>query len=198
MFGWDLLDIPQRMARFEEGIQIVKTLFENDEPSTFEGEYYQIREAVVLPRPARAGGPPLLVGGNGEKVTMPIAAKYASEWNGIYLQPDEFAKKCSHMDELLKAEGREPNSMKRSMMGGLEFGRDEAEVNDLVEKRTQGKLDKARLRGRSVLVGTTAEIVDHLGELEQAGCQRIMLQWLALDDLDRLEAFGSSVLPQLN
>ena len=47
-------------------------------------------------------------------------------------------------------------------------------------------------------VGTASQVVDHLGQLAEAGCQRVMLQWLDLDDTDRLAALADEVLPQLN
>ena len=45
-----------------------------------------------------------------------------------------------------------------------------------------------------VLVGTGAAVVDQLGALYEAGVQRVMLQWLDLDDLDGLEALAQAVL----
>ena len=46
-------------------------------------------------------------------------------------------------------------------------------------------------------VGTAGQVVDHLGRLAEVGVQRVMLQWLALEDTDRLEAMADEVLPQL-
>ncbi len=50
-YSWDLLDVPARFTRFEEGVQIIKHLLQDDEPLDFAGEYYQLQEAVALPRP---------------------------------------------------------------------------------------------------------------------------------------------------
>ncbi|HIP71019.1 MAG TPA: LLM class flavin-dependent oxidoreductase, partial [Anaerolineae bacterium] len=55
-YGWDLLDIPGRFTRFEEGLQIIQHLLQNDEPLDFSGQYYQLHEAINLPRPQRPGG----------------------------------------------------------------------------------------------------------------------------------------------
>jgi alkanesulfonate monooxygenase len=46
-------------------------------------------------------------------------------------------------------------------------------------------------------VGTASQIVDQLGQFAEAGAQRVMLQWLAQDDTDRLEHMAANVLPQL-
>jgi F420-dependent oxidoreductase-like protein len=86
-FGWQLLEIPERFDRFEEGLEVISQLLQSDEPVDFEGDYYELNEAILLPRPQRPGGPPLLIGGNGMKRTLPLAARYAQEWNGIFLTP---------------------------------------------------------------------------------------------------------------
>src|SRR5574341_1267723 len=58
LFGFDLLDMKGRFARFEEGLECVQRLLRSDEPVTFAGKYFQLQEAQVLPRPYRRGGPP--------------------------------------------------------------------------------------------------------------------------------------------
>ena len=79
------------------------------------------KDAILLPRPLRPGGPPILIGGNGYKYTLPLAAKYAREWNAVYLTAEEFASRNAKLDELLAANRRNPGSVKRSMMTGCEY-----------------------------------------------------------------------------
>src|ERR1035437_9572970 len=62
MFGFDLLDMKSRFARFHEGLEVVTRLLKSAQPVSFDGKYYQLREASLLPRPQRPGGPRLLVG----------------------------------------------------------------------------------------------------------------------------------------
>jgi alkanesulfonate monooxygenase SsuD/methylene tetrahydromethanopterin reductase-like flavin-dependent oxidoreductase (luciferase family) len=54
-----------------------------------------------------------------------------------------------------------------------------------------------RLRARGLIVGTPPEIVEQLGSLAEAGVQRVMLQWLEVDDIDSLETLARTILPQL-
>jgi len=196
-YGWELLDMPQRFQRFEEALEILIRLLRSDTPSTFEGRYYRIQDAILLPRPARPGGPPILIGGNGRKRTLPLAARFADEWNAIYLPAEKFRSLNTELDGLITAQGRDPAEVRRSMMTGIEFGRDKAEVKRKVKGRTKGRLNPKELHARGLLVGTAGEIVDQLGELAEAGLQRVMLQWLNLDDLDGLEALATGVLSQL-
>ncbi len=191
-FGHDLGSMQTRFERCAEGLEVITRLLNSDEEVSFSGEHYTLRDAVMLPRPQRKGGPPILVGGNGLTRTLPLVAKYATEWNALYQPVAGFKERNERLDELLEENGRGKASVKRSMMTGCIFGRNAAEIQaQLRPERTI-----ADYRNVGAVVGTTSELVDQLGELHEAGVQRIMLQWLALDDIDRLEAMATELLPQ--
>jgi F420-dependent oxidoreductase-like protein len=192
-YGWDLLDVRRRFKRFEEGVQVITRLLASDRPVDFEGEFFRLREASLLPRPQRPGGPPLLIGGNGRRRTLPLAARYAAAWNAVFVPPARFSDLNAHLDGLLAAQGRQPAEVRRSLMTGCYFGRDRAEVKRKLEGRAPEPL-----RERGVIVGTAAEVVEQLGQCAEAGAQRVMLQWLDLDDLDGLEGLARGVLPQVS
>lgn len=194
-YGWDLLATGPRLDRLEEALQIISHLLQNEAPLNFSGQFYQLHDAVLLPRPQRSGGPPILVGGNGPKRTLPLTARYADAWNGIFVPPARFAELNARLDELLEANGRRPEEVSRSLMTGCIFGRDTGEVARLTASRNRSVEE---LRQRGLAVGTGSEIVDQLGQWAEAGVQRILLQWLDLDDLDRLEAMAQAVLPQVS
>jgi alkanesulfonate monooxygenase SsuD/methylene tetrahydromethanopterin reductase-like flavin-dependent oxidoreductase (luciferase family) len=83
------------------------------------------------------------------------------------------------------------------MMVGTIFGADDSQVNERVEARTKGERTADDLRERGVIIGTPNEMADQLNRLAQAGVQRVMLQWIDLDDIDGLEIISQKVLPQL-
>jgi alkanesulfonate monooxygenase SsuD/methylene tetrahydromethanopterin reductase-like flavin-dependent oxidoreductase (luciferase family) len=190
-FGFDLLDVPQRFARFEEGLEVITRLLRSDEPVAFQGEYYRLHDAILMPRPQRAGGPPLVIGGNGEQRTLPLVARFANEWNGVFLTPERFAERSRRLDELLAAQGRPATAVRRTLMTGLLFGRDEGELE---HKLQQAGRSAEELRGRGMVVGTGAAVADQLDALAEAGVERVMLQWMELDDIDGLEALARAVL----
>jgi F420-dependent oxidoreductase-like protein len=191
MFGLPLLDKKSRFARFQEGMEVVTCLLQSDTPLDFDGKYFPMKQAMLLPRPLRKGGPKILVGGNGEKKTMALAARYADEWNAVFLPPEELKRKNTLLDGLLKAEGRLPASVRRSMMTGVRFGRTKADLEDQLKR---GSHPAEELRKRGLVVGMGEEIKDQLLGLEAAGLQRIMLQWLDLDDVDGLAHLAKAVL----
>lgn len=193
-YGWELLDKEERFARFAEGLEVISRMLKSDSPFDYEGSYYRLKEAILLPRPERPEGPPILVGGNGERRTLPLAAHYADEWNAIFLTAERFRELNSRLSELVDSEGRSPEEVRRSMMTGCVFGRDEADLASKVARHTKGKLNAQELRLRGPLVGTGEDFLEQLAALEQAGVQQVMLQWLDLDDIHGLEQLASQVL----
>lgn len=193
-YGWDLLEVSDRFDRFEEGLDVVTQLLQSDDPVDYKGKFYRLNEAILLPRPQRAGGPPILIGGNGPKRTLPLVAKYAQEWNAVYISTDQFKELNDHLDKLLLGADREPSSVRRSLMTGCIFGRDNKEVAQKVKERTKGQRSPDDLRERGLVVGTGEEIKQQIHQLSEVGVQRVMLQWIDLDDIDGLESMAKDIL----
>ena len=190
-FGFDLLNADRRFDRFEEGLEVVTRLLRSEKPVSFEGEFYRVNDALLVPRSPRPGGPAVVIGGNGSRRTLPLAARYADEWNAVFLTADEFSELDARLGELLREAGRAPERVRRTLMTRVVFGRTEADVDRKLDGVARDQLEPA------VLAGTSGEIVERLGRLSEAGVQRVMLQWLEVDDVDGLEAMAHSVLPQL-
>ena len=191
-FGFDLLELNERFVRFEEGIQVVKLLLQSEEPVALDGTYFHLEDAVLLPRPGRKGGPPIVIGGNGERRTMPLAAKYADEWNAVFVTPDRFRELSAHLDTLLEKEGRAPTSMRRTLMHRITVGASDADV----ERKTEG-VDVDGMKSRGALIGTPNEVAEKLLGFDASGVQRIMGQMQDMTDLDGVELLATRVLPQL-
>ena len=191
LFGFDLLEPDARFERFKEGMEVVTRLLRSDEPVTFEGQFYQLRGATLLPRPQRRGGPKILVGGNGIKRTLSYVARYADEWNCVTLTPQEFTDMNTKLNDMLNASGRKPESVRRSMMTGCVFGKDDASLRAKIALRGRSL---EQLQQDGIVAGPISAVKEQLQELEQAGLQRIMLQWLDLDDVESLEVLAKGVL----
>ena len=190
-YSYDLLkEDGQRFDRLEEALTLITRLLDGSDPVTFEGRYYQFYDAVLLPRPQRRV--PILIGGNGPKRTLPLVARFADEWNGVYITPARFAELSAQLDDLLRAQGRDPGSVSRSLMTGLVFGRTDADVQARVSEYDGPTADE--LRGRGMVAGTGDHVADQIAALGEAGVQRVMLQWFDLDDLNELGTFARAVL----
>jgi F420-dependent oxidoreductase-like protein len=189
-YGFDLLDVPSRMARFEEGVEVVTRLLRSDTPVSYSGMFYRLNEAILLPRPQRPGGPPMMIGGG--RLVLPLVARYAQEWNVTFKTPERFAALNAKLDEVLAQQGRPAAEVRRSIMTRPIYARDAAALQTRVAAFNKPVED---LKAAGYLVGTGPELVDQLGRLAEAGVQRVMLQWLDLDDLDAVAAFAQDVLP---
>ncbi len=189
-YGFELLPLRARFDRFTESVEIVTRLFASADPLTYEGRHYHLREAVLLPRP-RPGGPPILIGGNGERRTLGLAARHAVEWSATFQPPARLLALNRRLDALLDRTGRATSAVRRSMMTGLVFGRNRSEVEEKLRHRAR---TREEMRARGVIVGTPEEVVEQLAALREAGLQEIMLQWLDLDDLPGLEVLATAVL----
>jgi F420-dependent oxidoreductase-like protein len=189
-FGFDLLPIPQRLARYREGVEVTVSLLRSDTPVTFEGDYYHLRDAILLPRPQRQGGPAIVIGG--KRGVLALAAQYADEWNVPFVSAATFADLSRRLDQLLRERGRASDQVRRTLMTNVIFGHSRAELQAKLAARARSADD---LHAAGILVGVGEEVREQLGALAAAGVQTVMLQWLDLDDLDGLARFARAVLP---
>lgn len=206
MFGYELGDKKTRMDRLEEALEVVTRLLRSDEPVTYEGRFYQVRDAVLLPRPARPGGPPILIGGSGPKRTMPLVARYADIWNMVGPSPAAFREQSALLDDLLRQAGRQPGDVRRTVMTACFFGRDDAHLERLGkalavfspnDTRPVADLLAAWRNDRNAIAGTPDAVLEQIQAYAEAGVAELMLQWFDMDDLDGIRAFAETVLPRL-
>jgi F420-dependent oxidoreductase-like protein len=207
MFGYTLGDIATRLARFEEALIVISRLLRDETPVTFDGRFYQLRDATLLPRPTRPGGPPLLIGGNGIRRTLPLVAQYADIWNGIWLTPEAFRERSARLDDLLTAADRDPDAVRRTLMLIVLCGRDDEErarriryLRRFLPGGDALPLDEAiqALRTRfTAIIGTPDEVAAQVQEYADAGVTEVMLQWFDLEDLDGVRVLADEVMPRL-
>ena len=106
-----------RIDRFEEAFTIVRTLL-RDGAIDFDGRYYQARDCELLPRPARPGGPPLLVGSRGERM-LRITLPHVDAWNVWFADtansPRGVPPLRDLVDGIAREVGRDPAAIERTV-----------------------------------------------------------------------------------
>jgi F420-dependent oxidoreductase-like protein len=195
MFGVPFPSLRERLDRLECGARAIRALWRG-QPVTLEQPYYPLREALAFPLPPD-GGVPLVVGGRGERRTLRIVAEHADEWNVTRVTPEEYAAKCRVLEAHCRAVGRDPATIRRSLMVPIVTGTSPAQVAARLERaRTifaRLPADPAGWRSAGFLYGVIDEVREGLARWEAAGIGRFMLQVLDMTDLDMLRLIGRTL-----
>jgi F420-dependent oxidoreductase-like protein len=181
----------ERFERFEEQLAIITGLWAAPEGEAFEfsGKHYTVTDSPGLPKPAQRPGPPVLIGGGGQKRTPRLAARYAAEFNRAFAPPAACAASFGLVREACTAAGRDPESMVYSAAQTVACGRTPQDVARRAAAIGRD-LDELRAHG---LTGSPAEITDKIGAFAEAGTETLYLQVLDLADLDHLELLAGLI-----
>ncbi len=107
----------ERLERLEETIQICRQMWSDDD-GPFEGRHYQLAETICSPRLVQERGPRILIGGGGERRTLRLVAKYADASNLFAVGPAEVQRKLDILARHCETEGRDPATIRRTILGG--------------------------------------------------------------------------------
>jgi alkanesulfonate monooxygenase SsuD/methylene tetrahydromethanopterin reductase-like flavin-dependent oxidoreductase (luciferase family) len=203
-FGYELGDRKTRLDRLAEALEVMTLLARHEEPVSFEGRFYRLSEAKILPRAARPHGPRLMVGGSGPQRTLPLTARYADVWNtGGGGGPEAYRASSTRLDELLVERGRRPSDVRRTLMAQVIPFRNDAELAQRMRQASESGVSPreqlVRLRERSphAIVGSPAECVEKIKAYQRVGVEEIMVQRMDLDDDEGLQLIAEEVLPNL-
>lgn len=157
----------ERFARLEETLRIAHQLWADDR-SAFSGRYHEMAEPIIRPQPLARPHPPIMIGGNGERRTLRLVARYADACNFLVLEPDQIRAKLeilrAHCDDL-----------------GRDF--DEIEIT---------ALDEVDLRpGRM----TASDIIARARAQADAGVQHLIVNMPEVSEVRHLELIGREVVP---
>lgn len=204
-YGIPFPSVKERFERLEEAIKVIRALW-TEESATFDGKYYQLAGANLLPKP-EAGRPPILIGGGGEKKTLKLAATYAAEWNSVNVTPEVYAHKIQVLEQHCETVGRDPKTIRKSMMNFGMLGPTQAHIEAAVAKRRAqfGAAASgmsiaeflAASRGRGSIAGSTDEVVEQLGKLAELGCEEIQFQHTEFDSDDIPEYLAAEIAPRV-
>ncbi|HEX5976038.1 MAG TPA: LLM class F420-dependent oxidoreductase, partial [Nitrososphaeraceae archaeon] len=108
----------ERMLRLEEAIQLIRKMWTDEPYASFNGKYYQIRNAYCNPKPIQKPSPPILVGGSGVRKTLKIVAKYADACN-LFGSTETVWKKLVVLKDHCKSVGRDYDSILKTKLGAI-------------------------------------------------------------------------------
>lgn len=124
MTGTPYWEIPERVRRFREFAEITHQML-TQRTSSYQGQYYQVTDAIVNPAPVQQPRPPLMLAAHGD-MTFKLATRLADVWNTFLkfnaTTDEALAIAREHnrkLDEFCALIGREPTSLRRSLLLGL-------------------------------------------------------------------------------
>ena len=183
-YGFAFPRAGERLDRLEEAVQICRALFRDERP-TFKGQYYSIADARNVPRPVRVGGPPIMIGGSGERRTLRLVAQYADLCN-VSGGPATIAHKLDVLRGHCKDVGRDPAEIVTTRLGTLVLT-SRAEETERTTEFLRGMAGDAF--GEQFTVGEAGEVVDQIGALVDAGLDGLIFN-MPLSDPDTITRAG--------
>jgi F420-dependent oxidoreductase-like protein len=167
MYGIPFPTTGERARRLREAVEVFKHLFVQ-EKSTFSGKYYQLKDAPFAPKAVQKPHPPILIGGMGPKVILPLAARHANIWHFYSGSGTESIRQtCAAFDAVCRKVGRDP-----------------------VE------VEKATSLSPSQLAGAPTTVIAQLHALADAGLQHVIIELSQPYDRQFLRRFARDILPE--
>jgi F420-dependent oxidoreductase-like protein len=169
-YGYEYPDVPERLRRLHEAVQVILAMWTQEE-AVFEGKYYQVRGAINQPKGVQKPHIPLLIGGSGEKVMLKLVAKYADACN-VLGDPAALERKFAIIREHCQNVGRDYDTIHRTAVEiCLIADTDEqalAQLSEAIKSQFASLLD-------GILIGSPDTIRKRLAEYEAAGVQELLL-----------------------
>jgi alkanesulfonate monooxygenase SsuD/methylene tetrahydromethanopterin reductase-like flavin-dependent oxidoreductase (luciferase family) len=206
-YGWEYRDGFERLMRLDESIRLMKEMWTSDDP-TFEGERYRVDGAHCEPGPVQDPHPPILVGGQGEEVTLKLVAKHADVWNTDVFNGDAetLRHKIGVIEDHCETVGRDPTGIEYSWDGHVICTRDEEKFDRLVDLMTPIQFDeeyqdRADIEteadaGDYFVMGTPEECAEAIEERIEAGVTKFQCWFVDFPDTSGMELFADEVMPE--
>lgn len=185
-YGWRFPPVDQHYEILEDALQLLPVLWGKGTPA-FDGHALRVPEAMCYPRPLQERVP-ILVGGNGERRTLRLAAQYADACN-IIGSADMVARKVAALRAHCDTVGRDPAAVEVSQLSTTLVGRDRDEVHTLVKQR-RPRRRSAEAYAASVNAGTVVDQIGRFRALADAGVQTAIVSFPDLGDADPIERFA--------
>lgn len=177
-----------RVAQLDEAVEIVRRMWTERTP-TFRGKHYSIDGALCSPGPVQKPHPPIWIGGESERMHR-IAARAADGVNIRFWSPQRFAEHGPHLDGLCREYGRDPATLKRSLLALLVVDYDQARVESI-------KRQFAAIPPSGIIAGTPAACASAILKYLAAGVRNFIFAIPYVERFDMLELVGKEVLPVL-
>lgn len=181
----------ERMSRLEEAIQIIRKMWTEEPSASFNGIYYQIRNAYCNPKPIQKPSPPILVGGSGERKTLKIVAKYADACN-LFGSAETVKRKLNILKEHCKSVGRDYNSILKTKLSIIVVEDEKQTSEKKIEQIFKG-MPEEQIR-EFAIYGTPEDVLRQIESFEQVGIQYLIVDLDPTRELEALDVFANKII----
>lgn len=189
-FGWE--KHLARVERLREAVAIVRKLWTENHVS-YEGKYFQLKDATLEPKPLQKPHPPVWIGGNSYSIRK-VVAEVGDGWVPVLPTPRELDDGVLQIKERMRYVGREPQRLQVAYGGsGCALIAENEETVKKLAKPLISSMEKNE--GRSCLIGTPDQCIQKIERYQKAGAQKIVAGFYDFPSLKGLELFAKSVIP---
>ncbi len=167
-YGYEYPSAGIRLKMLEESLIIYKRMT-TQEKASFEGEYYQIKDAINQPKPIQEPHPPLWVCGGGEKVTLKLLARYG-DYGNWDVDVDGFISKSNILKQHCETENRNFDDIGKTLHTNVIIGDNQSDLNNKLEKISEATSIPKDIYLKKPLVGVRNEVFEKIDEFETHGC----------------------------
>jgi F420-dependent oxidoreductase-like protein len=190
-YGYEFPPVRERLDRLEEALRICRAMFREEAP-TFEGKYYRIHQALNFPRPVQLGGPPIMVGGGGERRTLKLVAQYADMCN-FFGNPKTVRHKIDVLERHCETVGRDPSTIVKTRLGSVIIRDTDAEAQQALQKRLQVPGVNPDWVRMGYLVGGRDRVAEEAQKLLDAGLDGLIFNMPHAEDVHAIELAGATL-----
>lgn len=192
-YGVPFPSTKERLRRLEEAVQIIRGMW-TQERTSFNGQYYRIREAYCNPKPIQKPHPPIMVGGGGERETLRIVAKYADACN-IFGSVDTVRRKLDILREHCRSVGRDYDTIVKTKLGHIIIDSEKQSLEQAVAKRFGNVPEQAR--NEMVTFGQPEDIRRQIEAFRDAGIEYFICNFEPDHELEAIRLFADEVVRNL-
>jgi F420-dependent oxidoreductase-like protein len=196
VYGIPLYTHTRRARQLEEALQVIRELW-SEENASFTGTYYQLANAPFAPKPLQKPHPPIMIGGAGEKLILPLVAKYADLWNAGGLGIEALARKIAILNEHCGRIGRDGSDIEKTYLTPLYLRSNPAEVERLLTQIPQVQTLNLEQMRAIILAGDVAAVQRQVQAYLDVGISHIIiaLRRPGFYDREGLRLFAREVMP---
>jgi alkanesulfonate monooxygenase SsuD/methylene tetrahydromethanopterin reductase-like flavin-dependent oxidoreductase (luciferase family) len=194
-FGMPFLSTKERLGQLRETVALLKRMWSEDEPVTFDGKYVHTENVVTLPKPPRRV--PLLIGGSGEQITMKLAAREADIWNNLAGQQADLAHKVDVLKQHCETVGRDFREIRVSQQCLVTLAPDDATAGPMTQSALKifgGHMGDPT--GPLALTGTPDRVAAQIEKHLELGCTMFMIEFFGRDTREPARLFAEKVMPR--